>query len=649
MLEFKNNNKIEILKYESYVKGLGVEATDKQIKKLDTLKKQSEEILTKLDKVSIDIFCVLDFLQRIHNEIEFNNRVEVKCLPIRENDKVISIALYGFGIENQLMLLKKLSKLNLNEYNIYYSLYRYELTDSKRRMINRANSRCTSVLALDFDKIDEAKKNELYKFFTARGIYPMVVSSGYGYHFLFRLNKTYYDTNLLAEFNKLAIGLGLPADSAVKDCARVLRLPFTFNCKKVLNEDGTIDHSKALACTVVQYSGNTYSAEELFEKLGGSYTYVESSYSLVVEEDTLAEGADASYFKTIQEVVKTHYRGCLKHLDLPLNVLQMLCVGGREGARNECIMYLIYFFKNYLNYNKLELKRLIVQWNNLTTKSLDTKELESTFERLFKRNYGCEYSKKLQDIYGAKDTKSYTKIKKLVLDNKVQNIVIPNKLFMYLDKLNITGVRVFLYYLLVANRIKLNDNYFNYILKGDLAEAVGVSDRTLDRYLKLLTKHQLLMYTKLPTSLITSLKVEGKKVNGNTKALTLHNSIQLNTNYTKITKDMLQYLLVDLSAIGGVLYVYAYSQLQRLGGDFNLSQVTIGNRLNISQGAVSTGYKELLTKGYLKKESSGKGINAITYWVDNSDKILKDIKIDKKNVQNTEVETSSIDTLVLDI
>ena len=234
-------------------------------------------------------------------------------------------------------------------------------------------------------------------------------------------------------------------------------------------------------------------------------------------------------------------------------------------------------------------------------------------------------------------------------DNKVQNVIIPNKLFMFMDKLNITGVRIFLYYLLITNRVKLSDKYFSYVLKEDLANAAGVSGRTLDRYLKVLTKYQLLNYTKLPTSLITSLKAEGKKVNGNTKALTLHNSIQLNTNYTKITKDMLQYLLVDLSDIGGVLYVYTYSQLNRLGSDFNLSQVTIGNKLNISQGAVSIGYKELLTKGYLKKESSGKGTSAITYWVDNSDKILKDIKIDKKNVQNTEVEISSIDTLVLDI
>lgn len=645
MLDLRYINNLELIKYEGYLKGLGEAATDKQIKKLAMLKKQNEEILTRLESASIDILGVLDFLQRIHNEIEFNHRVEIKCLPIKKDNKVISIALYGFGIENQLMLLKKLDKLNLKEYNIYYSLYRYELTDIKRRMINRTNSRCTSVLALDFDKIDSVKKDELYKFFTAKDIRPMIVSSGYGYHFLFRLNKTYYDTNLLANFNGLVIEeLGLPADSSVKDCARVLRLPFTFNCKKVLNEDGTTDYSKALACTVVQYSGNMYSAEELFEKLGGSY-----NYSLAVEDDTLVEGVDASYFKSLQEVVKTHYKGCLKHLDLPLNILQMLCVGGREGARNEGLMYLIYFFKNYLNYNKLELKRLITQWNKLTTKSLDTKELESTFERLFKRNYGCEYSKKLQDIYGKKDTKSYTKIKKLVLDNKVQNVIIPNKLFMYMDKLNITGVRIFLYYLLITNRVKLSDKYFSYVLKEDLANAAGVSGRTLDRYLKVLIKHQLLNYTKLPTSLITSLKAEGKKVNGNTKALTLHNSIQLNTNYTKITKDMLQYLLVDLSDIGGVLYVYTYSQLQRLGSDFNLSQVTIGNKLNISQGAVSTGYKELLTKGYLKRESSGKGTSAITYWVDNSDKILKDIKIDKKNVQNTEVEISSIDTLVLDL
>lgn len=650
MLDLRYANNLEIIKYEGYLKGLGEAATDKQIKKLAMLKKQNEEILTRLESASIDILGVLDFLKRIHNEIEFNHRVEIKCLPIKEDDKVISIALYGFGIENQLMLLKKLDKLNLKEYNIYYSLYRYELTDIKRRMINSANSRCTSVLALDFDKIDSVKKDELYKFFTAKDIRPMIVSSGYGYHFLFRLNKTYYDIKLLAIFNRLVIEeLGLPADSSVKDCARVLRLPFTFNCKKVLNEDGTTDYSKALACTVVQYSGNTYSAEELFKKLGGSYTYVESSHGLAVKEDTLAEGADINYFKTLQEVVKTHYSGCLKHLDLPLNILQMLCIGGREGARNECIMYLIYFFKNYLNYNKLELKRLIVQWNNLTTQSLDSKELESTFERLFKRNYGCEYSKKLQEIYGAKDTKSYTKIKKLVLDNKVQNVVIPNKLFMYIDKLNITGVRIFLYYLLITNRVKLDDRYFTYVLKEDLASAAGVSGRTLDRYLNILVKCQLLMYTKLPTTLITNLKVEGKKVNGNTKAITLHTSIQLNTNYTKITKDILQYLLVDLSDIGGVLYVYTYSQLNRLGSDFNLSQVTIGNKLNISQGAVSTGYKELLTKGYLKKASYGKGANTVTYWVDNSDKILKNIKTDMKNVQNTEVEKSSIDTLVLNL
>ena len=215
-------------------------------------------------------------------------------------------------------------------------------------------------------------------------------------------------------------------------------------------------------------------------------------------------------------------------------------------------------------------------------------------------------------------------------DNKVQNVVIPNKLFMYIDKLNITGVRIFLYYLLITNRVKLDDRYFTYVLKEDLASAAGVSGRTLDRYLNILVKCQLLMYTKLPTTLITNLKVEGKKVNGNTKAITLHTSIQLNTNYTKITKDILQYLLVDLSDIGGVLYVYTYSQLNRLGSDFNLSQVTIGNKLNISQGAVSTGYKELLTKGYLKKASYGKGANTVTYWVDNSDKILNGIKLDRE-------------------
>ena len=592
----KIENDIEISSEEEKIKKLGKTVSENDLKRLEKLKKDNEYILKNIENLEIDFIEVLSFLMRFHGTIPFNHRIEIRCLPIKEDDKVKSIDLYGYGITNQAKLLRLFKSLNLKEYNIYYSLYKYELTDTKRRRINKNNSRCVSFLAWDFDKITEEKMQKLYKFCTNKGIFPVVLNSGFGYHFLFQLDGNYFDTNLLELFNKLGQELGLEVDPAVKDSARILRLPYTYNCKKVLDLDGVVDYSKAILCEIIESCRSIHSANNLFEVFGGVYTGEKT------EEEVLIKGERNNFLIVLKETVEKRYVGCLKSIDLPTNILNMLVTGAAKGYRNESIMYLIYFFRNYLKYNKTDLKRIILRWNNFCRPSYDSALIDQTFERLYKSNYGCKYSKKLIDVFGKKDNKSYIDIKKAVKKVAKRDVVIPNKLFLKTSKLQHTSIKVFLYFLVAKDSFKLGNNYMDYIVKDKLSSLCGISSRTLADSLKKLKKNQLLSCSVITKELLKELKESGHKVNGNTQVVCLDKSVFANgLNYTNLDKDILEMALTELDSTTLVLFVYLISQLKRLDKNFNLSQSTVGRNLNMSQSTVSRCYKKLFELGYIKQ------------------------------------------------
>lgn len=158
-------------------------------------------------------------------------------------------------------------------YNLFYNIYKVDCVKGEcfsratgYKMIGRAeNATSTNLLAIDLDSYSFEEYKEIRKLFLDRGIIPIEVSSGHGFHLLIKI-ETCTDKGLLAKWLKVMSDHNVNVDQHCKDPGRVYRLPFFYNIKSA-------KYDTVVKAGIIEgeHGVPTYTVEDVFQRFGYDY------------------------------------------------------------------------------------------------------------------------------------------------------------------------------------------------------------------------------------------------------------------------------------------------------------------------------------------------------------------------------------------
>lgn len=204
-----------------------------------------------------------NFILDTHPQInsDFNQCVDIKAV-FRTAGKYVkpNKIFYNNSDKQREELQKFVDTLDASgrAYCLYYSVYTFKPEDKKT--ITKDNAQSTQMLCADFDHITEKEFTPILEKLKRNGLEPNYsIFSGHGFQIIYKLDKPSTDKELLAEFTDAMKANGYPVDEKIKDCARVMRMPFTVNNK---------DPEKPINTYIYSTHEGVYSLQEIKNKLG---------------------------------------------------------------------------------------------------------------------------------------------------------------------------------------------------------------------------------------------------------------------------------------------------------------------------------------------------------------------------------------------
>lgn len=173
-------------------------------------------------------------------------------------------------------------------YNLFYNIYKVDCVKGEcfrratgYKMIGRRESvTSTNLLAVDLDAYSFDEYKDIRKLFLDRGIIPIEISSGHGFHLLVKI-ETCTDKGLLAKWLQVMSDYNINVDQHCKDPGRVYRLPFFYNVKSAkydtVTKAGIIEG---------EYGVPTYTVEDIFQRFGYDYKNWDRNVYDVKSDDT---------------------------------------------------------------------------------------------------------------------------------------------------------------------------------------------------------------------------------------------------------------------------------------------------------------------------------------------------------------------------
>ncbi|RIX60054.1 hypothetical protein D3P08_00215 [Paenibacillus nanensis] len=392
------------------------------------------------------------FLKAIHPQLgdAHWNEGRVELRPIkRDPDLKEFLRSYGtwhFSEKDTAKLKEFLLKLNGKGVDLYFSGFAFDHSmdvfkkDGKKYekgKINNENALFTSILPMDFDGISaeefQAQKQRILEL----DIETIDIFSGHGFQSFILLSHRVTDKDIYKKFTTLMLAKGFKVDEAVQDPARVLRMPFSFNCK-ALDPESKYYHSatpQIVATTDVSWTEKRYHVTEVFEKLNSLPDVIKpieplteidlKTISTLPLTSTKKRAKKEKIKREIEEVkeikveaLKAVY-SMLNFERLPLGIQKMLA-GSQEGLRNKVMMFLIPFLRNSLGLNIQTIKEIMVLWGERCSSSLSEQYVLSEVDRIyakgFKGKFG-KYTEELREAYGYLEFDEYTKKNKIIISN----------------------------------------------------------------------------------------------------------------------------------------------------------------------------------------------------------------------------------------
>lgn len=193
-------------------------------------------------------------------------------------------------------------------YNFFYNIYKVDCVKGEcfrrttgYRMIGRNEDvTSTNLLAIDLDAYSFDEYKEIRKLFLDRGIIPIEVSSGHGFHLLIKI-ETCTDKELLAKWLKVMSDYNVNIDQHCKDPGRVYRLPFFYNVKSA-------KYDTVVKAGIIEgeHGVPTYTVEDVFQRFGYDYeNWDKNLYGVKITDKNDAASVDEKIIKPAVKKKKT--------------------------------------------------------------------------------------------------------------------------------------------------------------------------------------------------------------------------------------------------------------------------------------------------------------------------------------------------------
>lgn len=568
----------------------------------------SEDEIKEIAKKQLNFLAFLyPFLkeQTYHTEV-----VEIR--PIARNKELIYVESFNvFRVDEDTVerYIKFLQKISGKPYCLYYSSYCFDnkkvVEGKKRTKINNENALATSILAMDFDHINTENFQEIKAKFESLGISTLDIFSGHGVQSLVVLSELCYDTTLLKRWTTLLLRKGIKTDGALVDSARVLRMPYSFNCKAFDEKSNYYVAGKepeAIPTIILNKPEYKYSVKSIFSKimtlpdvicsLPNEDTQIVESNKKMPKKSVKFEEEKAKKAKTQLEIkeankeeVKKAYERLVNVEKLPTPILKMLN-NTSQGIRNKTMLFLVPYLKNMCGYEKQDIVEIMKIWAQRCTPQINEKMIITEVNRLLKYELKAKYGKydnELANNFGYLDFK-------LERENKIK---IQKQITNNIDEINDTSFKI---YLALLNHKSLNSDVKNYTAE-DICQIADVSKRTFYRNVSDLVINGILNKKS---------KVDKKKQGKYEYYINPY--ITDYGGFTLLERATIEIMLERLNDAEIKLYTIMCSMLYKKDNIW-ASQEYLAQKLGKKQCTISKIIKNLEEKKFIKINQNKKGIN----------------------------------------
>lgn len=504
------------------------------------------------------------------------------------------------GIEQLLDFNKK---VNGKEFCVYYSSFalNYDIKSEGYQIgkVNNENARYTTILPLDFDEQSLTEITKQLDILRSLDIEFITVFTGNGIQALILLNKKVYDTKILKKWTTLLISKGFRVDDSIVDCARVLRLPYTFNCKQFDINNKKYSHDAIeIATEVWEWTEKRYDILDIFNKIQTLPSIIPSTKEEIEELKELETVKKVEFeensikdistnkkkekineiFEVVKsdiEVVKDQYK-YINIKQIPDAVVNML-YKTPEGLRNDTLLFLVPYLRNTLKLSEKQVIETIKVWGSRCTTPYTSDFVEDEAKRIlnYKSQYKYgKYTDNMQKAFGPLEIHIYKK------NNTVE---IYNDIFDNGGIIKISDAAFKIYLHLELNK----DKKESYTIK-EIEELTSIPSVTIRRNIKDLIRYG---YIRRKTTY---------KKNKESYLYSLSEYRSRATGVTIFNKATLKLMLMDLTDGEIKLYAYLYRMLnEKL--EVTASQKYLSSKIGKSQPRISCMTTELGEKDYLNK------------------------------------------------
>ncbi len=509
--------------------------------------------------------------------------------------------LYRFAETEKTRLYKFLKELNDKKipYCLYYSVYCF---DNYRLAINKQgkkssewnnkiainNAIATQMLIADFDDITEdefiLEKLKLVRL----GIETIDIFSGHGFQSIILLDKLTEDKELLKKFTNLMISKGFKVDSKIKDCARVMRLPYTFNSKDLVKTN--VENKSIIATKIYSNTDKRYRLEDVLERLETLETVENINKTEEVEVTRIIKQKETIEQKPkCEKIVDLKMKDTLENLDydkeklkelysmlnieeLPKPVLIML-EGFRVGFANSMLIFLVTYLKEQ-GYSKSVITEamLILAEQDKFNYAWNKSVVKTETDRFYYSNYNW------RGIF-ASDLQGFGYVEYNLIDKSV--LTINNYVFNNLYKISSSAFYIYLKLLLKQDMTRQNSFTID-----EMAEIVGYKRRAILKHLD---------------DLVTSGLMDKKRANRRLKEeyrYYLSVFITEEHGFTRINKGSVKLLLnmVDFKQLNQTqLTICMYFKYICYGEktEATISQSTLAKALGVGRTTITESFKKI--------------------------------------------------------
>ena len=501
---------------------------------------------------------IYKFIVDTHPQIngDFNQCVDIKAVFRTAGKYVKPNKIFYSDTDKQKEELQKfINSLDASgrAYCLYYSVYTFN--PEAKKTITKDNAQSTQMLCADLDHITEADFAPILEKLKENGLEPNYsIFSGHGFQLIYKLDKPSTDKDLLAEFTDAMKANGYPVDEKIRDCARVMRLPYTVNNK---------DPEKPVNTYIYSTHEGTYSLNELKSKLGMKK---QAQKETAKEEPTAKQTpkTEAQDFTAYNDAFLQQKYTYISTDKLPAPIKAVL-MGFRNGYTDKQIRGIVLYLRDY---EGTDLEAIISTVKTLA--SIDTfnyngdviPDIERKVKALF---YNREYK------FNYDDLKEFGNMSGKVVDRS--NLKLHNSTL----KEDISNKAFYVYL-----RLLLEQKYKHKIAFtiAEVSQACNISERNIRSRLEELAKAGLI-----------DKKRAHKKEGGKYVYVISKYGIDRTKGYTNINVSILVNFLeaVDSNIINETVIkflLYMKRITQGIDG-IEVSQTEIGKELNIKRTAVA--------------------------------------------------------------